>query len=144
MTTKAKASPGTLISIQDSASPTNYIHIGMVKTMTGPDKSLATIDVTNFDSPNNYSEFIAGFKDGGSVNMEVLFDPTDLGQLEVDEAYEARELRGYKIAFPQFSPTVTFAFDALCVKIGRPSSAQTTGALLGTIELKVSGALTES
>lgn len=59
----------------DAAGGTSYAVIAQIVDIGGPTLSRNPIDVTSRDSTSNWREFIKGFKDGGEVTFNVIFDP---------------------------------------------------------------------
>jgi hypothetical protein len=48
------------------------VAIAEITSISGPNLTRGTIDVTNLDSTNGYREFIAGFRDGGEVTLSMM------------------------------------------------------------------------
>lgn len=67
----------------------NGTQINEVISMSGPEISQETIDVTNLDSAAGYKEQIAGFTDLGTVNIEFNWTASAV-QHSIRTAYEAR------------------------------------------------------
>ena len=59
----------------DYSGGTAYAVIAQVVDIGGPNMSRNPIDVTTRDSTNYWREFLKGFKDGGEVTFNVIFDP---------------------------------------------------------------------
>ncbi len=96
------------------------------------------IDVTTLDSPDNYREFVSGFKDGGEVSFEGYFDPTDAtGQVEIHKLFESGEQGPFVIEFPAAMKT-KWGFDGIvtAVAIG---GAELDGAIGFNATIKISG-----
>ena len=51
----------------------NGYEIAEVQSITGPNLSTETIDVTSHDSDNTYREYISGIYEGGEIGIEGLF-----------------------------------------------------------------------
>jgi hypothetical protein len=56
--------------------------VAEVLTISGPNISAEEIEVTNFDSPNGFKEYISGLKDGGTVDFELNWTLTPGGGQE--------------------------------------------------------------
>jgi len=65
--TNAVLSAGSKIGIGDGASPEVFNKIPEVLSMTTPETSRPTVDVTSLDS--TAKEYISGLKDGGSIEL---------------------------------------------------------------------------
>lgn len=105
MTTQAKLGYGTKLAIDG-----NYI--GEIISITPPNVSVDSIDVTTMDSTDSYRDFIPGLIDGGEVGFECKFYPGDEdGQIAVKNAIDAKTINTYVIEFP--SPVgATWTFSA--------------------------------
>lgn len=55
----------------------NYTVVADVRDISGPSISRATIDVSHFDSPDNWREFIYGMNDGGDISFEINWNPAN-------------------------------------------------------------------
>jgi predicted secreted protein len=108
-------------------SGTAWVNIAEVNSIDGPNKTRNTIDVTSLDSTDGYKEFIAGFKDGGTVNLTMNFSRSTYDLMNTD--YEA--------------DNTSFEFTALVVELGL--SIPTDDKITSPVSLKISGpVVTES
>lgn len=98
MTTQADIGIGTLFEMATLAAPTVFTAIGEIFNLTPPAFSDATIDVTNFDSPNNTREFIAGLTEPGSASFEMNYVPGSASDLFLLDS--AGVTRVCRITFP--------------------------------------------
>ena len=73
MASNATAGVGTLFR---RWSGTAWVNIAEVNSITGPSMSRETIDVTSLDSTGGYREFIASFKDPGTISLNMNFTRT--------------------------------------------------------------------
>jgi predicted secreted protein len=60
--TQAKLALGTIFKMASTA-------IEEIETIGGPAQKVATVDVTNMDSPSQYAEYIAGIIEGGEITL---------------------------------------------------------------------------
>ncbi len=111
--------------------------IAEILTLDGPDKKRDTIDVTNLDSTGGYREFIAGFRDGGSVKLTMNF--TRDGYDQMNDDFESDTRQTYEIALPDPDNT-TFSFLALVTELGLKIAGDK--AITSDVTLKISGQLT--
>jgi predicted secreted protein len=71
MTTNATIGYGTPFYIKDtSASPDVFVVVGEVTSITPPNFTRDTVDVTHTESNNGWREFIPGLKDAGETKIE--------------------------------------------------------------------------
>lgn len=75
-----------------------WVNISEITNISGPDKSRGTINVTSLDSLDGYMEFIAGMRDGGSVNLSMNY--TREGYELMNDDFESDDLQNYEILLP--------------------------------------------
>lgn len=76
MSSEAMLGYGTLFKVwDDRASPPAYVTLGEVKTVTPPQATRDTPEVTHTESPNSYREFKGGLIDPGTAGGTVNFIP---------------------------------------------------------------------
>lgn len=112
----------------------NWVDIAEINSITGPNKSRNTIDVTSLDSTGGYKEFIGGFRDGGTVTLPMNFTRATYELMNAD--FENDDLQNYEILLPDNEAT-SFEFEALVTELGLgvPADDKVTA----DVTLKVSG-----
>lgn len=139
MTSNAFSGVGTSFKRQSDASSDGapYTAIAEVNSISGPNMSRSTIDVTSLDSTGGYREFIAGFRDGGEVTLEMNFSLSTYDQMKDD--FENENTHNYQIVLPDTGAT-TFQFAALVTALGMgvPMDDKVTS----SVTLKISGQVT--
>lgn len=111
--------------------------IAEITNIGGISLSADSVEVTNLSSPDEYKEFIQGFRDGGEVSISGNFYPGDTnGQFALLTSFNAGTLDAYTITFPA-SMGATWTYNAIM-------TAYTTGADMGGVvtfeaTMKVSG-----
>lgn len=73
-----KTGRGVKLEIGDGLSPTTFVPIANVKTISFTGRDAEEIDFTTLDSDGGFRELRAGFKDPGSIAFETHFDPTNV------------------------------------------------------------------
>lgn len=69
---------GVVLKRGDGATPTEaFSAIAMVKGVRGPSISGSTADITSFDSPDGFREFIGTLRDAGTLSFSINYDPGD-------------------------------------------------------------------
>ena len=123
----------------DGTSSETFSAIAEINSINGPNKTRSTIDVTSLDSTGGYREFIAGFRDGGSVSLSMNF--TRDGYVDMNTDFESDDTVNYQIVMPDTGNT-TFDFTALVTDLGMaiPMDDKVTA----DVSLKVSGQITMS
>jgi len=116
---------------------TNWVDIAEINSITGPNKTRDTIDVTSLDSTGGYREFIGGFRDGGTVTLPMNFTRDTYDTMNTD--FEDDTLQNYEIFLPDVEGT-SFEFEALVTELGLgiPADDKVTA----DVTLKVSGKVT--
>ncbi len=115
----------------DGASP---VTVGGIVSFTGFDGTASDIDVTTLAS--TAKEFRQGLVDHGNFTIELMRDPQDLGQLEMDEARAAQEVR--ECVLTLVSGDIA-TFDAYVKSIS--SAGGVDGVVTGSASMKISGAV---
>lgn len=113
--------------------------LAQVRNISGPSMSVDTIDVTTHDSTNAAREFIAGLIDGGTVDLDLVFDPDSVTQAALRDDLEDRvNEQWFQIVWPDATSSyVTFR----AIVAGLTTSAPHDGSLDASASLKVSKAL---
>ena len=115
MSSNAFSGVGTTFKRGDGTSNEAFTAIAEVNSITGPNKSRGTIDVTTLDSTNGYREFIASFRDAGEVTLNMNF--TRDGYDDMNDDFESDDTVNYQIVFSDTGAT-TFDFAGLVTAIG--------------------------
>lgn len=77
---------GSIFEIANSgSSPTDFISLGEVLSITPPSATVDQIDVTHMQSPLRRREFIDGLIDGGECSFELNYIPGSAGDTELNE-----------------------------------------------------------
>lgn len=128
---------GTLFKRSDMASAPTFAAIAEINSIDGPNKSRDTIDVTSLDSTGGYREFIASFRDGGEISLEMNF--TRDGYVDMNTDFETDTLVDYQIVLPDTGAT-TLDISGLVTSlgIGIPLDDKITA----PVTIKVSGQIT--
>jgi predicted secreted protein len=137
MPSQAISGVGTKFKRSDGTSSPTFVDIAEVNSITGPSMTRETIDVTSLDSTGGYREFIAGFRDGGTVELNMNF--TRDGYIVMKNDFESDVLQDYQIALPDTGGT-TFDFKGLVTDL--PLDIPTDDKITVTVTIKVSGPVT--
>ena len=90
-----------------SNKPENWLKIGRIRDISGPEPSVNEVDVTSNDSPDNTKEFIPGLKDGGQVSFDMIYDVRDASQTgsqsnSLEQMFNDSETRRFAIRVPTY------------------------------------------
>jgi len=110
--TNAVASFGALLKKHISGS--TWASVGEVTTLTGPNMSRETIDVTSLSSTGGYREFIAGLRNPGTITCTMNFNRTDYDTMKAD--FESDEAKDYELILPDADKT-SLEFSALVTEL---------------------------
>jgi predicted secreted protein len=128
----AQRAMGTLLRIGANS-------IAEVTSITPPEMTTDTIDVTTLSSTGGYKESIPGFKDAGEVGVVGFFNPSDtLGQMALYTAFQNGTIDSYTIIFPSaLGASWTFTGGVTGFKT---TGVEVDGAIGFEVTIKVSGA----
>ena len=112
---QAKTNIGATFSHMTAAGPPAvYTDIGEAVSITPPNPTRETVDVTHLTSPNATREFLATIKDGGEA--EVLFNDTPAARTKCETLFGLDEVSSFRILWPSGKKR-----DFNAVVIGLPS-----------------------
>lgn len=126
---------GTQLQRGDGGGPEVFTPIARVSKIEGPGRERETYDTTTHDDGEDaHRTFVGGLKDGGEVELELMYSPQHHDALLED--FDDSEPRNYKMVFPD-ATSATWSFAALLTKF-KPS-APVDDKLTASATFKVSG-----
>lgn len=134
MPSNAVAGVGTQFKRGDGASAEAFTAIAEVNSIEGPTETRDFIDVTSLDSTGGYREYITGFRDGGTVTLNMNFTLSTYNQMRDD--YLDDDAHNYQIVLPDTGNT-TLEFAAYVTDI--PLSITPDDKITCTVTLKITG-----
>lgn len=114
-----------------------WVNIAEITNINGPGMSRETIDVTSLDSTGGYREFIASFRDGGTVVLNMNFTRATYTQMKND--FESDDLQNYEIFLPDADAT-SLEFTGLVTEL--PLTIPTDDKISADVTIKISGEVT--
>ncbi len=129
----AIAGVGTLFRRWDGS---NWVNVAEINSITGPGMSRDTIDVTSLDSTGGYREFIAGFRNAGTVALAMNFTRATYELMKDD--FESNTLQNYEIVFPDLENT-TIEFEGLVTEV--PLTIPADDKVTANTTIQISGAV---
>jgi predicted secreted protein len=111
MASDAVAGVGTLFRRWSGSA---WVNVAEVNSITGPSMSRETIDVTSLDSTGGYREFIASFRDAGTIVLNMNFTRTNYETMKDD--FDSEDLQQYEILLPD-SENTSFEFTGLVTEL---------------------------
>jgi len=108
--------------------------IAEVNSISGPNKTRGTIDVTSLDSVGGYKEFIASFRDAGEVSLEMNF--TRDGYDDLNDDFESDSSVEYRIVLPDTGAT---QFDFTGYVTGLSMAIPMDDKVTASVSIKITG-----
>lgn len=130
----AIAGVGVVFNREDDLSSLEYDAIAEINSITGPSMTREFIDVTSLDSTGGYREFIGGFRDGGTVVLNMNFTRDGFEQMRLD--FTDDDSHNYQIVLPDAGDT-TLDFAAFVTDL--PISITPDDKITVDVTLKVTG-----
>jgi predicted secreted protein len=141
MATGSKLGYGSLLKRGNGASPQTFVTVIEITGISEFGSEAALVDVSNFDSPGGYREYILGLKDPVEISVTGNFRPDSTTQSAYDGLqydHNSSVIRDFKLVLT--TSLGTYNFSAL-VK-GFKASVPVDGVIGVTFTLKPSGAIT--
>jgi len=113
-----------------------WVAIAEIKSISGPSMSRDTIDVTSLDSTSGYKEFIAGFRDAGTVALSMNYTRAGYNAMLAD--FESDDLQNYQIVLSD-SVATSIEFEGLVTEM--PLSVAVGDAIGLETTIKITSAL---
>ena len=105
-----------------------------IVTITGPGMSRDTIDTTSLSSTGGYREFIGGFRNGGTVVLNMIFRRDNFDTMKED--FESDDLQNYEILLPDDEST-SLEFEGLVMEM--PLTIPTDDKVTMDVTIQISG-----
>jgi predicted secreted protein len=123
--------------------PAAWEDLAEVNSISGPSMTRDFIDVTSLDSTGGYREFIAGFRDGGTVNLNMNFTRTTYDLMKED--FEDDVAKFYEIVLQDKDENgdlinTSFEFEGLVTEL--PLEIPTDDKVTANVTIKVNGEVT--
>jgi predicted secreted protein len=132
----AVAGVGTVFQRWGGAAWANFAE---VTSITGPTMTRDFIDVTSLDSTGGYREYITGFRDAGTISMNMNFTRDSYDLLKTD--FESSTLQNYQIILSDVENSA-IEFEGLVTEI--PITIPTDDKISVDCTIKITGAVTIS
>ena len=123
---------GTVFKIGDGASNEQFSAIAEINNISGPNISRDLLETTSLDTTGGYKTFIGGFRDGGSIDLDMNF--TRDAYLDFKEHVESDVVHNYQIVLPDASNT-TLDFAGFVVSLGMTIAAADKIAVRASIKI---------
>ena len=110
--------------------------IAEITTITGPSMTRDVIDVTSLDSTDKYREFIAGFRNGGTVGLAMIFTRVTYEIMKDD--YESDTEQNYEMVLPD-AETTSLEFVGLITEL--PLTIPAEDKITCDVTIQISGSV---
>lgn len=111
-----------------------FVAIAEVTSITGPSMTRDTIDVTSLDTSGGYREFIAGFRNPGTLSLTMNFTSAGYSQMKTD--FEDDTAQEYQIVLPDPAET-TLEFSGLVTEL--PLTVSVDDKVTMDVTIQISG-----
>lgn len=126
---------GTVFRKWDGSS--DWDNIAEVTNISGPSMSRDLIEVTNLDSTSGYREFIAGFRDAGTIVVTMNYTRESLDMMKED--FEDNTAQNYEIVLPD-SESTSLEFEGLVQEM--PLTISVDSQITLEVTIKITGPVT--
>jgi len=138
----AKKAINSALQVGDGASPEVFTTIGGLSSITGPNFTSNTIDVTSHDTTGGFREKITGLKDAGSISGTLFFDAALAQHQALLDDYKANTKKNYRLVLATFNPTKFFSFSATPSEVNYTFGVD--GAQEAQVTFEISGDATDN
>lgn len=115
-----------------AGSPVVYTSLGEVFEITPPEKTRGTVDVTHYQSPDSFREFLPTLKEGGDWGFGLHYIPAVSDALET--AFDAGGVVPFEVTAPN---GIRIHFEGIITSLG--SAMPLDDKLTRSVTIKVSG-----
>ncbi len=128
---------GLTFRIKASAEATDYTALAEVYSVTPPESTIDTVEVTHMQSPNRKREYIPALSDNGTASAEMNYVPGSATDLLIEGLISAGDVVGAEITYA--NGTVV-AFD--CMVSSYSKDVPVDDRMTATVEFQVTGDVT--
>lgn len=112
----------------------HWADIAEINSITGPSMSRDTIDVTSLDSTGGYRQFIAGFRDAGTIVLAMNFTRATYEIMKND--FETNTVQNYQVVLPDLENT-GLDFEGLVTEL--PLTIPADDKITADVTIKITG-----
>jgi len=121
----------------------DWADLAEINNISGPSMTREFIDVTSLDSTGGYREFIAGFRDGGTINFAMNFTYNAYLLMKTD--FEDNTAQNYEVVLPDKDAagdpvSSSFEFEGLVTEL--PLEIPTDDKVTCNVTIKINGFVT--
>lgn len=94
-----KTGRGVKFEVGDGESPESFVALANVRSINFSGRDAEEIDFTHLDSDGGFRELRQGFKDPGSIAVELQLDPTNASHQDLLAKFLSGEVFGWRINY---------------------------------------------
>lgn len=128
------------IDAQQTTLTVNSVLVGGIVSFSGFDGEAADVNITTLDS--TAKEFRQGLQDFGNFSIELVVDPDDLGQAELDAQKAAQTTSTCVLTYPDTVTLNVYTFSAYVKSFSNAGGVDDV--VKGTANLRITGAVVKS
>jgi hypothetical protein len=127
----------TAILCQQTTMTFNSVTVGGIRSITGIGSGTASeIDITTLDS--TAKEFAQGLRDFGSIEIDLIRDQDDLGQVEMFNSMATQSTETIVVTLPDSTANV-ITFSGFVQSLSTDIAAD--GVVMGKAKIRITGAI---
>jgi len=127
---------GTQLQIGDGATPEAFTTVSEVTKLSGPKRSVNTVEFLTHASPGAAIEKLGVSINNGTVDLELNYVPSSAVQARLITDMNAFTKRNFKLIFPDAAAT-TWSFAAIVTSF--ETTEDPDGVLVASLSLDISG-----
>ena len=136
MSTSAISGVGAQFKRENDGSSGEFTAISEIRRISRSGRVRKTLDATDLDSTDGYNEFITGFRDGGSWELEMYW--TEAGYTQFNDDFESDDSHNYQVVLPD-AGDFTIEFAGYVIDVGNMEMTPEDTVVMPVI-IKVTGA----
>lgn len=122
----------------ETATPGTYADVKELKSISPVGGTREIADVTHFESPGAYHEYIGTLRDSNELQLEFNYDPTDTtGQDRFKTQFDSGAVTKFKVVGPTTTTNETISFSGVIT--GYAVQPQKDGEVKLTATVKITG-----
>ena len=133
---------GTTLKVDKTGGTSPTTVVGQIMSIDGPSSEVGSVETTNLAS--TFRQWRYTIADGGELNMEIEYDPTDTGTTGshgfLKSLLATPQMLTWQVCYPT-TPPATDTFLGFMTKLGRSAGGPEEN-LLSSFTIKINGPVT--
>jgi predicted secreted protein len=131
---------GAYLNVGDGGSPEVFAQMANVTTIGVTGRTAEEIDFTHLLSEGGYREFRQGFKDAGTMNLTVHWNPSEASHISVEDLLASGEVIGFEVVVPAASAKLVgqgyIQGSEINITVGDPVTNEVTIRVTGPLDIQ--------